>query len=156
EVGEVGEFPLTDPPLATTRYELADVRFGERRCFAVRAVDTVAGVTIEGPLSEPGCVTPVDTFPPAAPGSLAAVATSGAISLIWDGGSEADLAGYIVLRGAGAGASLETLTPTPIRETTYRDERVTPGTRYVYAVVAVDTAGNASGQSNRVEETARP
>jgi chitodextrinase len=38
---------------------------------------------------------------------------------------------------------------------TYRDETVKPGTRYVYAVVAVDRAGNMSPQSNRQEETAK-
>jgi fibronectin type 3 domain-containing protein len=45
----------------------------------------------------------------------------------------------------------------PIKETTYRDTTVKPGVRYVYAVVAVDTASpqNVSAQSNRVEETAR-
>ena len=41
--------------------------------------------------------------------------------------------------------------------TSYRDESVQPGTRYVYAVVAVDRAvpQNVSPQSNRVEETAQ-
>jgi len=34
-------------------------------------------------------------------------------------------------------------------------DRVPPGARYVYALVAVDTAGNASPPSERVEETAR-
>ena len=38
--------------------------------------------------------------------------------------------------------------------TTYRDETVKPGVRYIYAVVAVDKAGNRSAESNRVEETA--
>ena len=49
------------------------------------------------------------------------------------------------------------ITPTPIRETTYRDTTVTPGVRYVYAIVAVDraTPPNMSPQSTRVEETAR-
>ena len=52
---------------------------------------------------------------------------------------------------------LQAITPTPIRETTYRDQSVRPGERYVYAVVAVDNANpqNVSGQSNRVEESSR-
>jgi fibronectin type 3 domain-containing protein len=46
----------------------------------------------------------------------------------------------------------------PIRETTYRDTTVQPGVRYVYAIVAVDTATprNQSPESTRVEEGARP
>jgi hypothetical protein len=41
--------------------------------------------------------------------------------------------------------------------TSYRDETVRVGTRYVYAVIAVDRAvpANVSPQSNRAEETAR-
>ena len=110
-----------------------------------------------GPASPVTCVTPKDTFPPAAPKSLAAVAGPGAISLIWDANEEADLAGYVVLRGEAPGAELRAITSEPIRETTYRDTTVQPGVRYVYAVVAVDraTPQNVSAQSNRVEETAR-
>ena len=65
--------------------------------------------------------------------------------------------GYIVLRGTAPGAPTERLTPQPIRETTFRDTTVKPGTRYVYAVIAVDTAKppNASAPSNQVQETAR-
>ena len=52
---------------------------------------------------------------------------------------------------------LAPLFKAPIKETTYRDVSVKRGVRYVYAVVAVDTAAahNVSQQSNRVEETAR-
>ena len=52
---------------------------------------------------------------------------------------------------------LTAITPTPIKETSYRDITVKPGTRYIYAIVAVDTATppNTSPQSARVEETAR-
>ena len=35
------------------------------------------------------------------------------------------------------------------------DDTVRPASRYTYAVVAVDKAGNRSAESNRVEETAR-
>ena len=85
------------------------------------------------------------------------MASEGAISLIWDSNTEADLAGYIVLRGRAGGATLQPLTQQPITETTFRDTTVRAGTRYVYAVVAVDkaTPANVSAQSNRVEETAR-
>jgi hypothetical protein len=133
------------------------VRYGEERCFAVRATDTISGALVLGPQSEPACVTPVDTFPPAAPKQLAAIAGVGVINLIWEPNAEADLAGYVVLRGAAPGDTLQAITPSPIRETTYRDEAVTPGVRYTYAVVAVDTATpqNVSGQSNRVEEASR-
>jgi hypothetical protein len=85
------------------------------------------------------------------------VASEGAVSLIWEANTEPDLAGYIVLRGNAPGDTLAPLTPAPIKETTFRDATAKTGLRYVYAVVAVDSATpqNVSAQSNRVEETAR-
>ena len=79
------------------------------------------------------------------------------INLIWDANVETDLAGYIVLRGEAPGDTLQPITKEPVTVTSYRDESVRPGTRYVYAVVAVDRAvpRNNSPQSNRAEETAR-
>jgi len=150
--------PLTKQPLTTTTFAIPGaVRFGEQRCFVVRSVDMVGGTMTVGRPSEPACVTPVDTFPPAAPTQLAAIAGVGVINLIWEPNTEPDLAGYIVLRGTAPGETLQALTPTPIRETTYRDQTATPGVRYVYAVVAVDNATpqNVSAQSNRVEDSSR-
>jgi hypothetical protein len=118
---------------------------------------TVLAVSIESAPSERVCATAADTFAPAAPKGLQAVASTGAINLIWDANTEADLAGYVVLRGEAPGDKLQALTPAPIRDTTFRDATAQPGIRYVYAIVAVDraTPPNMSPQSNRAEETAR-
>jgi hypothetical protein len=120
-------------------------------------VSASGGVTIEGALSAEACVTPADVFAPAAPARLDAVPTPGQISLIWEANAEKDLAGYLVLRGEAPDGALKPITPAPIRETSYRDETVMPGVRYIYAIVAVDSAQppNVSPQSPRVEETAR-
>ena len=147
---------LTQPPVSATTW--SDTRFvvGSTHCYAVATVATTGQVIVESAPSPSTCVTTEDTFPPAAPKGLAAVASEGAISLIWDANTEPDLAGYIVLRGR-AGGTLTPLTRAPIAETTYRDATVTRGVRYVYAVVAVDKAKppNVSSQSNLAEETAR-
>lgn len=150
--------PLTQAPVATPQASIAGtVAFNVERCFVVRPIDTINGAVVAGTASEPACVTPVDRFPPAPPQNLAAIAGVGVINLIWEPNAEPDLAGYVVLRGTAPGDTLQALTPSPIRETTYRDESVRPGERYVYAVVAVDNATpqNVSGQSNRVEESPR-
>jgi len=100
-------------------------------------------------------VTPKDTFPPEAPKGLAAVASAGVINLIWDANTEADLAGYVILRGEAPGATLQPLVKDPIRETRFADRTTQANVRYVYAIVAVDKAGNRSTPSTRVEEAAR-
>jgi fibronectin type 3 domain-containing protein len=115
----------------------------------------VGTAAIESDPSSPICITPKDTFPPAAPKSLAAVASAGVINLIWDPNVEPDLAGYVILRGEAPGDRLQPLTPAPIKETRYADRTARPGVRYVYQLVAVDTTGNQSAPSNKVEEAAR-
>jgi hypothetical protein len=140
---------LSEPLFSDTR-----LVWGERRCYAVRAVETINDVSVEGNESEPGCATLTDTFPPTAPKGLQAVASDGAINLIWDANTEKDVRGYIVMRGIAPAETLEPVTPEPIRETSFKDA-VKPGVRFVFAVRAVDTAGNMSPLSPRVEETAR-
>jgi hypothetical protein len=148
---------ITPQPVADTEYVIKSVAFDVERCFQVRPVDQLFGTTVIGPPSPTVCATAKDTFPPVAPKSLAAIAGAGVISLIWDPNPDRDLAGYIVLRGEAPGDTLQAITPQPVTGSSYRDESVRPGTRYVYAVVAVDRAvpQNVSPQSNRAEETAR-
>ena len=149
--------PLNPAPLQANSFERPNATFGQEQCYQVRSVLVVEAVTIEGEASAPRCVTPVDQFPPAAPRGLAAVPTAGQISLIWEASTEKDVAGYLVLRGPAPDGPLAAVTPAPIRENSFADTAVQSGTRYVYAVVAVDTASpaNVSAQSARVEETAR-
>ena len=150
-----GLAPLNAAPLATAAFERPGVEFGKEECFVVRTVVSAGVVAIESGASERACVTPADTFAPSPATGLNAVGSDGLISLIWNASSDADLAGYLVLRGEAPGDTLQPLTPAPIKETTFRDTSVKAGTRYVYVVVAVDTAGNRSVPSNRVEEAAR-
>ena len=149
--------PLNPAPLSQAEFVRPGVEFGKQQCFVIRTVRTSGAVAIESAPSEPACVTPVDTFPPAAPKGLQAVSGAGDINLSWDPNTEADLAGYIVLRGEASGTTLQAITPAPITDTRYRDTAVTLGVRYVYAIVAVDKAKppNTSPQSARVDETVR-
>ena len=145
---------LTATPIAETRYTDARIEWGAERCYGVRAVDRSNNLSVESDAREPRCVKLVDTVPPAAPKDLKAVSTEGVISLIWDASPEADLAGYLILRGRAPADRLDPLTTAPILETSFND-MVQAGTRYVYAVQAVDKSGNVSQPSNRVEEAAR-
>ena len=149
------EAPVNPTPLTAAKLDLPGVTMGTEQCFAVRSVHVIQTVAIESDASPTACVTPTDVFPPAAPQNVGLVLLDAAIELVWDAGSEPDIAGYTVLRGDAPGDTLRPLTPSPIRESTFRDATVRPGARYIYAVVAVDKAGNASPPSARVEGTAR-
>jgi hypothetical protein len=147
--------PLNEKPLEVPAFAHARAAPGIEQCFVVRTVETVAGMIVESEPSARTCITPRDIFPPAAPNALSAVAGPGAINLIWDANTEADVVGYVILRAEAPGDTLQPLNREPIRETRYRDASVTPGVRYVYAIAAVDRAGNRSEPSARFEETAR-
>lgn len=149
--------PLNGQPLDAAQFEQPNVAFGTEECFVVRSVLTVAGIALESAASDRVCVTPRDTFPPAAPKGLSIVAGPGRINLSWDASTEPDLAGYLVLRGEAPGETLQPLMAAPIVGTSFEDKTIKAGVRYVYAIVAVDKAAppNISAQSARVEETAR-
>ena len=149
--------PLHAAPLAATSFRERDPAFGVERCFAVRTVDEIDEVEVRSAPSPATCVELVDTFPPAAPGGLVAVAAGGVVNLVWTPNTEDDVAGYLVLRGRGPGAALRALTITPVAEPAWRDTRVEAGVTYEYAVQAVDDAAppNVSPPSERVREQAR-
>ena len=145
---------LTATPLADPKYADSRVVWGEKRCYTIVAAETIDGVVIESEPPPPACETLVDTFPPAVPKGLNSISGEGAINLIWEPNAEKDLAGYIVLRGVEPAATLQPITPAPIVEPSFTD-KVQPGIAYVYAVRAVDRAGNTSDVSARVVDTAR-
>jgi hypothetical protein len=144
---------LTTTAVADPTFGDPRITWGDTRCYTVRTVETIGGLSIESDAAPPACATFTDTFAPAAPKNLQGVASEGAISLIWDANAEKDLAGYLVLRSV-AGGPLESMTGTPIQDPRFHDD-VKSGLSFIYAVKAVDKAGNVSGESNRVEETAR-
>jgi len=148
------DLKLTPAPLRAPEFSDPRIAWNQERCYSVRAVETRNGLSIESEPAFTACETLVDTFPPAAPKGLDAVAGDGAINLIWEPNGEKDLAGYIVLRGVATGGALEPITPVPIPQTFFKDA-VPAGTAYVYAIRAVDGAGNVSELSNRKQESAR-
>ncbi len=149
--------PLHAAPLAGTAYREARPTLGVERCFVVRSVDEIDGVDVRSAPSEAACRELVDTFAPAAPAGLAAIAAAGGVNLAWRANAEDDVVGYLVLRGRGPDATLRPLTAEPVVATTYRDAAVEAGVSYEYAVQAVDDAvpPNVGPPSERVREQAR-
>jgi hypothetical protein len=152
--------PINPSPLPVLTFsDPVAVLDGRRRCYTVRALRGIGPTAVEGePSSPPVCVTPSDDFPPAAPVGVSATAEAGMITITWEPNTEADLAGYVVLRGEAGDATLTPLSGSVIAEPRYVDRDVRPGVRYVYAVQAIDThlpTPNTSAESERKEETAR-
>ncbi len=112
-------------------------------------------IEVEGSPSEAVEVSTVDTFPPAVPQGLVAVAdaASGAIDLSWSPDSDSDLAAYHIYRRDTHGGLPAQRIASLKMETSFRDAGVQPEHTYAYSVSAIDQSGNESHRSPEVEET---
>jgi hypothetical protein len=112
-------------------------------------------IEVESAPSEAIEVSTVDTFPPAVPLGLVAVAdaASGAIDLSWSPDSDSDLAAYHVYRRDTPGGQKTQRIASLKMETSFRDSGVQPEHTYAYSVSAIDQSGNESQRSPEVEET---
>src|SRR6185437_3040041 len=61
---------LTKSPVAETTFSDPRIVWGEERCYSVRTVETIGGLSIESDAAAPACTTLKDTFAPAAPARL--------------------------------------------------------------------------------------
>jgi hypothetical protein len=158
DTAPVAPVPVNPAPLETSTFTTPLQLDARRRCYSVGAVRGEGPRAVESLPSVPVCITPVDTFPPAPPSGVSAIAVDGAISLIWEANQESDLSGYVVLRGEAGDDTLAPVTSATLTETRFADRDIRPGIRYVYAVIALDRRQpqpNVSAQSERVEITAR-
>lgn len=142
--------------LAATSCTDANFTFGHTYAYFVRTVATYPSGSVESDESTILNVTPRDTFAPATPENLTATATVGNgptvshVDLSWAISSEADLLGYNVYRSEMQDEIGSRINSTPLITPAYRDDSVTPGTRYFYRVTAIDRAGNESSPSNPI------
>lgn len=131
------------------------VAWDEPYRYRVRAFATSDGARARSALSEIATVTPTDTFPPATPEDLRAIAGPGGVALSWQPGVEADLAGYVVYRAARDGRARVRLHEELLSAPATVDETAQAGQSYVYSVTAVDTRENESEASAAAAITVR-
>ena len=111
---------------------------------------------VQGDDSPVASVLAHDIFPPTTPVGVQAV-FSGAgqklfIDLSWTPNSEDDLAGYNIYRRT-EGEQAVKINSDLVKTPAFRDNSVQLGTRYFYAVTAVDLRGNESEKSQETSET---
>jgi len=116
-------------------------------------VQALAGELRQSEISAIVDVTPLDTFPPAVPAGLTAVAGVNSIELAWARNTEDDFAGYQVYRASEGGATER--IAGPIDAPTFSDRAVEVGKKYSYTVTAVDRTGNESAPSMAAEVIAQ-
>lgn len=147
---EVGQTPLNNALVTTTRYNDSTFRFGEQYNYIVRSVSLgTGGNQVESINSNVIAVAPVDIFPPSPPGPLSIAPSEGGLALFFTASPERDVAGYLIYRSTDPNLPKPwtAITPNLLTRTTYTDKNVESGKRYYYYVVAVDTAGNRSEPS---------
>lgn len=143
------------PPFQDTQFE-----FGAAYVYSVRSVAQYPNVTLESGDSNLAQVSPLDTFPPAAPQGLVVVLvprqgnTPAHLELSWAISPETDIAGYNVYRSEQEGAKGLRLTGETAQKLlltpAFSDMNVQSGHRYFYTITAVDRAGNESPASAAV------
>jgi hypothetical protein len=171
--------PAKEPVEARLRVEAAEdaggttdrgAQIGHTYRYAAQRVRTlnVGGKMLEVRSVASASVTVAvrDVFPPETPVGLVAVpgfagaddaTRKAAIDLSWEPDMDARLAGYRVYRRELDGTAPEvwrTLGAELVTVPAYRDLSVAAGQRYAYRVTAVSGAGNESGPSADVVETA--
>ena len=111
--------------------------------------------SVPGEGSSPVEIFTRDIYPPAQPVGLQAVFSSVGqkpfVDLTWAPNLESDLAGYNVFRRV-EGGPFEKLNQQLIQVSSFRDQNVEPGKKYVYVVSAVDLRGNESPRSAEASE----
>jgi fibronectin type 3 domain-containing protein len=141
---EIGRSPKPE-------YIDATAEFGKRYSYMVQSVVKVGTGEAQSDLSNEAVITPLDTFPPAAPAGLAAVPSTASIELVWERNAEPNVIGYRIYRALGNGV-FERLADAQ-ELPTYSDHKIEAGKTYRYAVSAVKSNKVESKLSDPVEVT---
>jgi hypothetical protein len=155
----VGEIPLN----ASDRVQMIDHGFEWEKTYAYRVtVVTLISLSgkpqaeIEGDDTAEVKVLAHDSFPPAVPSGLEAVASGVGqptfVDLIWAPNTDVDLAGYYIYRHE-EGAPPVKINSEVVKTPAFRDTTVAGGKKYFYSVSAVDLRGNESAHSEEASET---
>lgn len=128
-----------------------DALLGETYLYQIQDSLTQDDYNYVGPILGPLSITPVDTFAPAPPMAIDAVAGATAVELSWDRNQEPDFQEYRVYRSIGNGPFVQVGEPTA--SPVFSDTSAPFEEPLRYRVTAVDDKGNESTPSREVEIT---
>ena len=137
-------------------YRDTQFEFDRTYIYSLRSVSQYEAAAVESADSRLFVLTPRDTFPPAAPQNLLAVAVPTTpqvpahLEFSWEISPEPDVVGYNIYRGEPGAAAKQKLNPALLLTPAFRDMSAVPGRVYSYEVTAVDRAGNESQPSATV------
>lgn len=143
---------------ATSDYIDSTVVDGTTYYYVVAAMDTATPAVLSLNSAQVNA-TPGDSTPPAIPANLTAHGgqVSQTITLDWDDVADSDLAGYKLFRATDSAGPFDLVnTSNLIGASDYADSGLVDGTTYYYKVLARDTGGNESAESNVASATAAP
>jgi len=129
--------PLSLGPVNESTYLDKDAQFNQSYTYRVRSTGSLMSAPVE--------ITPKDTFPPAAPTGLSAIAGAASIQLSWNPVEDPGLAGYQVYRAEGDGSFVR--VGGRLSAPSFNDREVRPGVSYRYQVTALDSGGAESPPS---------
>jgi hypothetical protein len=152
--GALSERPLNVQPLSSRDDLDAGVEAGKTYRYVVRAVAAEGPPYRESASSNVVVVDASDRFPPAPPSGLVAVQEGSAVRLLWNPGSEPDLDGYRIYRRLGGGEFVR-IGGEIVRQPSYLDSGVAPGSVVTYRVTAVDRAVPPNESAPSAEEELR-
>jgi hypothetical protein len=94
-----------------------------------------------------------DRTAPATPSPPTATLANQAVSVAWNYGGEADLAGYDIFRATAPEGPYTRLNPTLLSRPSFVDSAAPPGSTSYYVVRAVDSSGNLSNPTQAISAT---
>ena len=154
----IGEIPLD----ASAKAQMVDHSFDwektyDYRLTVVTLISTAdkSHAEVEGDDTAEVKVFAHDSFPPAVPSGLEAVASGVGqppfVDLIWAPNTDADLAGYNIYRHEEAAPPVK-INSEVVKSPAFRDTTAAAGKKYFYSVSAVDLRGNESARSEEASE----
>lgn len=145
-------------PLSATTFTDTDLKEKTAYAYRVKALRQIGKAYLESEASEEKETVYVRLFPPPAVQDLVAVSVAAGVELRWQGIENVEVAGYHVYRKQKNEKTARRITVSPVKETVFEDQKVTPGGTYIYFVSAVGVAPSflEGPRSKEVEITVSP